>query len=173
MRILLVFVFGVALGALGYYLYEARPQSASAAAVDSGRKFSDNARDAARTAANRTREFASEMSETLGEKISAWHLTRDDIRGDLAKTGEVVRNNAARAGEKMADARIVAVIKAKFVLDRDLSVHAIDVRSENGDVTLTGNVASEALIGKAVAHALDTEGVHHVVAKLRVQAPAP
>src|SRR2546423_484938 len=46
----------------------------------------------------------------------------------------------------------------------------LDVGCQDGTITLSGSVASEALIGKAVALALDSEGVRHVKSKLTVQA---
>ena len=169
MRLLFVFVLGLGLGALGYHFYLNPPNSAAGATANSAGRLSDTARDAAQSAAARTRDLASSTSDVLSEKMRDWHLTPDDIRADLAKSGEVVRENAARAGEKFSDARIVAVIKAKYVLDRSLSANDIEVRSDNGRVTLAGTVSSPEMVGKAVAEALDTDGVHHVVARLRVR----
>jgi len=63
---------------------------------------------------------------------------------------------------------IVTVIKSKYVLDRDLSAVDIHVDARGGDVALVGTVASETLIGRAVALALDTDGVTHVAARLKV-----
>lgn len=172
MRIIFAFLLGMGVGALGLYFYLASPDSPRPAAA-TGAKISDSARTAANTAATRTREIAANVTDAIAEKIVAWHLTPDDIRADLAKTGQVVRDNTAQAKEKISDVRIVTVIKAKFVLDRELSVHGIEVESKDGNVTLGGSVGSENLVGKAVAHALDTEGVHHVVAKMAVRPRAP
>lgn len=107
----------------------------------------------------------------VSRKLAEWHLTPDDIRNDLAKTGKVVRAKSHEIGEKIDDARIVTVIKAKFVLDRDLSAPAIHVESHNGAVTLDGSVAAPGLIGKAVVLSLDTAGVRSVDSKLRVATP--
>jgi hypothetical protein len=109
---------------------------------------------------------ASEVREEVADKMRQWHLTPDEIRADLAHTGEVVRENAAVAGDKIADARIVTVIKSKFVLDRDLSAIDIHVEANDGRVKLSGTVASNDLIAKAVMLALDTSGVKSVSAKL-------
>jgi osmotically-inducible protein OsmY len=104
--------------------------------------------------------------ENFSDRLSQWHLSSADIKADLAKTGQVVRENTRVAGEHLSDARIVTVIKAKFVLDKDLSALDIHVESQDGLVTLTGTVASAEAIGKAVVLALDTSGVHNVTAKL-------
>jgi hyperosmotically inducible periplasmic protein len=172
MKTFLVFLFGIGVGALGLYLYLVPPELANGPGAAST-KLADSARAAANSAAAKTRDLAGNVSDAIAGKIVAWHLTPEEIKADLAKTGQVVRDNAARTQEKMADVRIIAVIEAKFVLDRGLSVHAIDVASNNGNVTLTGSVPSADLVGKAVAHALDTEGVHHVVARLAVRPDGP
>ena len=73
------------------------------------------------------------------------------------------------AGGSINDARIVAQINAKLVLDADLSARAIDVDCSGGRVTLRGTVPSEALLGRAVALALDTSGVANVASKVSVK----
>jgi len=166
MRFLFVLILGIAIGAAAFYYYEQRPRTASERMAD----FSSSARETAQRAADKMRVAAADFSGNFSGKLREWHLTSDDIRADLAKTGEVVRENAARAKVKVADARIVAIIKAKYVLEKDLPASTITVDSSEGDVTLTGTVGSEALVGKAVALALDTDGVQHVKAKLKVKA---
>lgn len=79
-----------------------------------------------------------------------------------------MRNKAVAAGERISDARVVALVKAKYVLAGDLSAIDIGVECHNGEVTLTGVVASPELIGRAIALALDTTGVHNVASKLTV-----
>ncbi|HVU36249.1 MAG TPA: BON domain-containing protein [Opitutaceae bacterium] len=169
MRTLFVFVLGLCLGAIALHFYQAQPGRGHVAGFDSSH-YSSAARDAANEAGAKARGAASGVSATISEKMREWHLTPDDIHEDLAKSGRVARENVARLRERAADARIVAVIKAKYVLDRNLSAGTITVASSGGDVVLTGTVDSETLIGRAVALALDTEGVHHVTAKLIVAA---
>jgi hyperosmotically inducible periplasmic protein len=161
MRFLLGLIIGIALGAYGMYSYQTRPEAVAQASHAAG-NTSDQM-------VAKGREIAANVSDSIAAKMQEWHLTGPEVRADLAKTGEVVRQNTARARERVADVRIAAVIKAKFVLDRDLSAGAITVDSRDGDVTLSGTVASEDLVGRAVADALDTEGVHHVAAKLTVK----
>jgi osmotically-inducible protein OsmY len=61
------------------------------------------------------------------------------------------------------------VVKAKYTLDKELSARTIEVSADNGLVTLRGTAPSEALIGKAVGLALDTDGVTQVKSLLTVQ----
>ena len=102
--------------------------------------------------------------------LAAWHLTPAEVRADLARTGEVVREKAQSAGSEISDVRIVAVIKAKYVLDRSLSAGSIRVESHQGFVFLDGTVPSADLIGRAVKLALDTDGVRRVTARLTASA---
>lgn len=111
--------------------------------------------------------------DAISHKLTEWHLTPDDIKNDLAKTGEIVRTKTQALGERMDDGRIVAVIKAKYVLDRDLSAIDISVDSHDGQVVLGGTVTSPGLIGKAIVLALDTHGVHGVTSKISVAQKQP
>ena len=105
----------------------------------------------------------------MEDKLVQWHLTSDDIKADLAKTGKVVRANAQVAGEKIDDARIAAVIKAKYLLDRDISAFDISVDVTDGKVVLSGRGPSEAIIGRAIELALDTNGVSNVSSNLALR----
>ena len=115
---------------------------------------------------------AAQASEKLDQKLNDWHLTKPDIESDLQKTGEVVRTKAAQAGSRIEDARIHAVIKSKYILDRELYGQNITIAVTSGSVLLTGSVADEGMISKAVALAMDTDGVTVVKARLSVQAKA-
>lgn len=101
--------------------------------------------------------------------LARWQLSPDQVRADLARTGEVVRSRAREVGEAVSDVRIAAVIKAKYVLDRDLSAADIRVHSSGGLVVLDGTVSSPELVGRAVMLALQTDGVRHVTARLAVR----
>ncbi len=139
MKSLLVFLLGMVVGAFAYDLYQQRDTPHRAASSSSSPSGSDS------------------------------RFNRDDIKRELEQTGQVVRAKTQKAGEKIADARITAMIKAKYVLDRELSAWDISVDTQDGTVTLTGTVSSADLVAKATAIALDTDGVHKVTAKLVVK----
>jgi hypothetical protein len=113
-----------------------------------------------------TQGNAAPTHDSLEDKLRRWHLAPADIKNDIARTGEVVRTQAGRVGDKISDVSILTVIKAKYVLDRDLSASSIKVEVHDGRVTLDGTVQSNELLGRAVALALDTEGVTNVTARL-------
>jgi osmotically-inducible protein OsmY len=119
--------------------------------------------------AGQARVAAGDTKQAVVAKAEDWKLTPDNIRGELAQSGRVVRSKARDMGDSIADARIVAVIKGKFVVDNNLSVLAISVACTDGSVTLTGSATSPENIGRAVTLALETHGVHHVVSQLVVR----
>lgn len=118
----------------------------------------------------KTKDAAVEAKDTVAAKLAEWKLTPADIKADLEKTGRVVREKTLAAGEKAGgavdNARIVTVINAKLVADKDLSALKINVDAADGVVTLRGTVASAELVGRAIALALDTDGVSRVVSLL-------
>jgi osmotically-inducible protein OsmY len=165
---IIVFIIGVIAGALALnYLKQRNEARASASTASSTAATNPSFLDQARDVAVSTKD-------SIGEKLEDWHLTGDDIKRDLGKGGEVVRTKAKTAGEAIATtatkARIVGTIKAKYALDKELSARSIEVSSDEGKVTLRGTVANEALIGKAVGLALDTDGVVEVKSLLNVPA---
>lgn len=98
-------------------------------------------------------------------------VTAENLRDDLSKAGTVAREKARTAGEKIDDARVIASIKGKFALDKDLSARAINVACTDGHVTLSGTVASENLAARAVDLAQNTAGVVAVQSQLRTGGP--
>lgn len=171
---LIIFVLGMVAGAIALnYMKERR--ATEAATVESARPITTTQAPTS-SFVDRARDAASDARDAVADKLNDWHLSGSDIKRDLAQSGEVVRTKAKSAGSSIAaatsNARVVAVIKAKYTLDRDLSARAIEVSSDAGNVTLHGTVASEELIGRAVALALDTDGVVQVKSLLTVQPPA-
>jgi hyperosmotically inducible periplasmic protein len=155
MRIIIGFIIGIVVGAYSLRVYERRnavPPIASNPAVS-----------------DTTREAATGMGQAVSEKLADWHLTPDEVKADLSRSGQVVREKAQVAGDRIVDARIVTVIKAKYVLDHNLSARDINVDARDGVVTLGGTVASADLIGRAVMLALETDGVSRVVSQITIQ----
>ena len=112
-------------------------------------------------------------ADAIEGKLVAWHLTAADIQQELAKTGKVVRRQVRDFGtavaDASADAAITAKIKGKYALDKELSAWGISVSTTDGRVTLSGNVSSTRLIGKAMMLALETDGVREVTSTLQVK----
>jgi osmotically-inducible protein OsmY len=156
MRMLFALVLGMAIGAAALWFYtkyrhDVRLQSA-------GQKVENAARLAHDIATNEMRLL---------------HVRPEDIKEELARTGQVVRRTATEAGHAIADAaadaRITGAIKAKLVASRDLSALNISVNTTDGVVTLSGSVSSSEDIGKAIVLAMQTDGVREVVSTLQVR----
>ena len=156
MRVLLALILGLALGAAAVWYFgigknDARVQS-----------FTNQVENAAKSA-----------GDAIQEKLKALKLSPDDVKDELAKTGQVVRRKAKEAGQAIADAtadaRITAAIKAKLLANRDLSPLSISVNTTDGVVTLSGAVPSVDAISKAMLIAMETDGVKEVISALQVK----
>jgi osmotically-inducible protein OsmY len=116
---------------------------------------------------------AEQLTETIHDKLGKFSLRVGDIKEELDRTGKVARQKAKELGQAIADAtadtRITGAIKAKFVIDPDLSALLISVNTTDGLVTLSGSVSSYDSIGKAMLLALETEGVREVISTLQVR----
>jgi hypothetical protein len=171
MRALLVFLAGLLIGAGSVYLWLTKDGAATAPQVSS-------------VAVERGPEVAppptphAEAEEaggrpTVRERLEQWGLGPEDIRREMARAGRVVRETSQDAGERIADsvsdARIVTSIKWRLARDPQLSAWDIRVSSRDGRVSLSGKAPSQEAIGRAIMHALDTEGVSEVTST--IQAP--
>jgi hypothetical protein len=167
MKTLFLFLIGAAAGAYAFYSIQERQKTTAAQVPVATNTPAGTAKDQPRPSImDQARAEAHEAKDAVAGKLSEWHLTPAEIRDDLARTGQVVRTKARAAGENIAsatsNARIVTVIKAKFTIDKELSARAIEVDCDNGHVTLRGTVATHELIAKAIAIALETDGVTDV-----------
>jgi hypothetical protein len=161
-------LLGVVLGAAGYWFVQTKAREhpeAQQRAVDAGVQAQASAS-----------EMGRHLSDAFKAKLETLDLRPGQIKDELAKTGKVVRRNvrdfAGEVADATADTRIVAAIKAKYAADSDLSVWKISVSSEACRVSLSGTVSAEEYIGKAVALALETDGVRDVTSTLIV-IPSP
>jgi hypothetical protein len=157
-RVLLALIIGIVVGAAGLWYFG-----------------SARGRSHARTAGEQIENAANSAKDAIQEKLRVLDLRTNDIKDELAKTGQVVRRKARAAGQAIADAtadaRITGAIKAKLVANRDLSALKISVNTTSGVVTLSGTVSSAEDISKAMLLAMDTDGVSEVISTLQVKRP--
>ena|SRR5215212_5507129 len=132
----------------------------------------NDAKSRTRSAAGELESASRNARDAIQDKLSSLGLRGDDIKEELARTGQVVRRKAQQAGkaltEATADARTTGAIKGKILADRDLSALSISVNTTDGIVTLSGTVSSPDHIGKAILLAMETDGVREVVSTLQV-----
>jgi osmotically-inducible protein OsmY len=158
-------VVGIVLGVAGYWFVQTKSREHPEA--------QQRYEAAASQAHDSATETAGHLSDAFKAKMDALDLRADQIKDELARTGKIVRRKAQDLGQTVvdeaADARIVTAIKAIYAVDRDLSVWQISVSSTQGHVTLSGTVPTPDDIGKAVALALEVDGVHDVSSTLQVK----
>lgn len=89
----------------------------------------------------------------------------DDMDSDLSDDAEDAVDEGT---SELTDAKIATVIKTRLLMDTDISGFDIDVDVENGVVTLTGEVDSDAERDLAVEIAKNASDVKDVENNLRV-----
>jgi osmotically-inducible protein OsmY len=77
-------------------------------------------------------------------------------------------NSAKKVGRYMGDSAITTAVKSKFMAQKGLDSLDLHVVTQNGIVTLRGQVTSESQQQLAVKVAKETEGVRKVVNKISV-----
>ena len=68
------------------------------------------------------------------------------------------------------DEVVKTMVKGKLQADSDTSKAMIDVKASNGEVNLSGSADSAHIVGRAIALALDTQGVTKVSSSIKVNA---
>jgi hyperosmotically inducible protein len=86
-----------------------------------------------------------------------------------ARIGETVATGATQAQEALNDGALTTKIKSKMALDDTVKALSIDVDTDDGVVTLSGTVNSQAEKTKALQLAKETAGVTSVVDRLVIR----
>ena len=135
---------------------------------------SSHGKSAMRSTSEQIENSGKAARDSIQERLRAWDLRPEDVKEDLAKTGEVIRDRARQASQAIADgtadARITTSIKTKLLTNKDTSALNISVNTTAGVVTLSGPVNSTEEISKAMVLAMDTEGVRRVISTMQVKA---
>lgn len=79
------------------------------------------------------------------------------------------KEQSSETMQDLKDAKVTTVVKARLLMESEVSGTSIDVDTEDGVVTLKGKVDSEAEKQLAVAIAKNTTDVTKVVDKLKVE----
>jgi len=166
-NLIIALLLGIILGAAGYWYFVQLPIQSQA--QQAAARVRQKAAEAGKAAASATEQ----AKQILAAKLEALQLQAADISRELKETGKVVRRKARDFGEAAAsaatDTRITADVKRKLLADPELSSLGISVNTTDGRVTLSGSVATAALVGRAMLLALETDGVREVVSTLQVK----
>ncbi|BCO19550.1 transporter [Alteromonas sp. KC3] len=92
-------------------------------------------------------------------------VARADMDSDMSEDMEETYDEGT---SELTDAKIATVIKTRLLMDTDISGFDIDVDVENGNVTLTGDVDSDAERDLAIEIAKNASDVKDVEDNLRV-----
>lgn len=111
-------------------------------------------------------ENAADRTEALRIARETEGVTRVEDR--LRVKGEASGTASEPAGLERPDVWLTAKIQSKYFLDDLVKLRNIDVETQNGRVTVSGTVTSEAERRQAVALARTTEGVRDVTDRLKV-----
>jgi hyperosmotically inducible protein len=131
-------------------------------AEDAAEDAADETQDAANDAADATGDAWDETKEAAGE---AWDETKDaaDSAWDETKAA------AGEAGEFLSDAAITGRVKAALVEANQIDAMNINVETIDGNVVLSGVVASDDIADLAAQIAEGIEGVKSVENDIEVQ----
>jgi len=109
----------------------------------------------------------------VSSRITEWRLSGSDIQSDLDRSAPIVRTKGSVGAPtgSMDDSVLTTMVKGKLQADSQLSTAAsrINVEAHNGEVTLKGDASSADEVGRAIALALNTDGVSKVTADMKVQ----
>jgi len=156
MKVLLALIIGILVGAAAIWFYSTG--QGHSAVRNTGQQIEDATKSA---------------RDAIQDKLRVLDLRTNDIKDELARTGQIVRRKAKEAGQAIAEAtadlRITAAIKAKLVADSHLSALSISVNTTGGVVTLSGTVSSLDDVSRAMMLAMETDGVKEVISTLQVK----
>lgn len=107
--------------------------------------------------------------------MTEWRLGDAELQADLDRGVTIVRTKDSIVGAPTGntdDDVIETMVKGKLQADAEVAKAMIDVDAKNGEVTLKGSAESASQVGRAIALALDTQGVTKVSSDVKVNAKA-
>lgn len=110
-------------------------------------------------------------------RITEWRLAPVEIQADIDRGVTIVRTKDVAVGAPTGntdDSVLITMVKGKLQADSQVAAFAskIEVAAANGEVTLKGDAPSADLLGRAIALALNTEGVTKVSSELKLEKQA-
>ena len=131
-------------------------------AEDSAEETMQQAEDAAEDAADETQDAANDAADASGD---AWDETKDAA----GEAWDETKAAAGEAGEFLSDAAITGRVKAALVEANQIDAMNINVETIDGNVVLSGVVASDDIADLAAQIAEGIEGVKSVENDIEVQ----
>ena len=158
-------LFGIILGAAGFWYVQKKANEHPEAQA----RYEQSAAQLGSSAS----QAAGNFSDALRAKLDTLDLRSDEISDELTRNGKIFRRKAQDIGDQAVnsdtDARAIAAIKARFAADATLSASDLSAGCSQGHASLSGTVVSTDDLGRAIAIALDTEGVRDVTSTIGVK----
>jgi hypothetical protein len=132
-------------------------------------RVGDDLKSAANSAGDALRSAGSSMATSA--RIVEWKLSANDINADLAAHRDIVRtrDNAGAPTGNMDKSVLKSAVEGRIKADSELASLKLDVNSKaNGEIQLEGKAQTADQVGKAIALALDTDGVSKVTSKIKL-----
>lgn len=140
----------------------------------SANRAAGDLQSAGNSAASAIGSAAANVSTTA--RMAEWKLNPSDIQADLDNNKDIVRSKNPEAGAPTgtADKSVVeSMVNSRLGADTDLAALKLRVSAnKHGEVTLKGKAQSADEVGRAIALALDTEGVTKVTSKIKLDKDA-
>lgn len=111
----------------------------------------------------------------MSSRITEWRLSATEIQSDLDRGVTIVRTkDIVGAPTGSTDDQVVeTMVKGKIQADLEVAKANIEVDAKNGEIMLKGSADSAATVGRAIALALDTQGVTKVSSDVKVGSKEP
>lgn len=134
-----------------------------------GERASDNIKSGVNSASSAISNAASNVAHTA--RMTEWRLNTTDIQADLDAKREIVRTKSSAGAPtgSMDKSTLKAAVEGRLKADSELAAFKLQVDpGKDGEINLDGKVNSADQVGKAIALALDTDGVTRVASKIEL-----
>ena len=145
-----------------------------AAARDAGSDIKNTAQRAGNKierAGERTADAMRNVGHDIKAKYTEWKLDAKDLADDIAGKRDIVRTrDAAGAPTGNIDkSTLQAAVKGRIMADPELANLKLDINADRkNEIQLEGKAQNADQIARAIALALDTDGVYKVTSKIRI-----
>lgn len=134
-------------------------------------RAANRAGDKIERAGERTAAAMSNMGHDIKAKYTEWKLDAKDLQADISGKRDIVRTrDAAGAPTGNIDkSTLQAAVKGRILADPELANLKLDINADRkNEIQLEGKAQNADQIARAIALALDTDGVYKVTSKIRI-----
>ncbi|MEY4939834.1 MAG: hypothetical protein RIQ93_1569 [Verrucomicrobiota bacterium] len=148
-----------------------RVDTASRNAASDISRAADSTGDALERAGKRTANAMSNMAHDVSARVTEWKLSNTDLQADIDAKRDIVRTKTSAGAPtgKVDKSALKSSVESRVHGDSQLAPFKLDVEIDHQtEVVLTGKARTADEIGRAIAVALDTEGVTKVTSKIKL-----